>query len=70
MKSVSSPLLSVASVLLILMALLGLLQRQGSDRLQVLPALVVGGGLVVSGAFGRIRRRKQLLLALRKNDQG
>ena len=61
-------LLSLAAPLLILVALLGLLQRKGSDRLEVLPAVLVGGGLIISGALGRRRRRSKLLLAIRRND--
>jgi len=45
-----------------------LMQRQGSDRLQVLPPVLVGVGLIVHSAVGRRRRRRQLLLALRGSD--
>ena len=69
MKRSINPWLSFAAPFLILLAILGSLQRQGSDRLQSLPALVVGTGLVISGAVGRNRRRKKILLALRSGFQ-
>ncbi len=69
MKSFVNPLLAFAAPLLILLAIFACLQREGSDRLQALPALFVGTGLMISGALGRSNRRKKLLLAIRKNDQ-
>ena len=65
MKRLGHPLLSPAAPLLIILAMLALMQRQGSDRLQVLPAVLVGVGLIISGAVGRRRRRSRLLIALR-----
>jgi hypothetical protein len=65
MKRLGHPLLSLAAPLLIILAMLALMQRQGSDWLQVLPALLVGVGLIISGAVGRRRRRSRLLIALR-----
>ncbi|MDP6196984.1 MAG: DUF3188 domain-containing protein [Prochlorococcaceae cyanobacterium ETNP18_MAG_17] len=64
MKRLGHPLLSLAAPLLIILAMLALMQRQGSDRLQVLPAVLVGVGLIISGAVGRRRRRSRLLIAL------
>ena len=43
--------------------MLALMQRQGSDRLHVLPAVLVGAGFIISGVVGR--RRSRLLIALR-----
>ena len=68
MKRLGRPWLSLAPPLLILLAILALFQRQGSDGLQSLPALLVGAGLIVHSAVGRRRRRRQLLLALRGSD--
>ncbi len=65
MKRLGHPLLSLAAPLLIILAMLALMQRQGSDRLQVLPAVLVGVGLIISGAVGRRRHRSRLLIALR-----
>ncbi len=64
MKHFYNPLLSLAAPLLIMIAIFGLSHRKGSDKLQVLPALFVGTGLVISGALGRRNRRKKLLLAI------
>ena len=69
MKRLGRPWLSLAPPLLILLAILALFQRQGSDGLQSLPAFLVGAGLIVHSAVGRRRRRRQLLLALRGSDQ-
>ncbi len=65
---ISKALLSLAAPLLILVAILGLFQRQSSDRLQVLPAIIVGTGLIISGAFSRGKRRRNLLTAIRKKQ--
>jgi len=69
MKRFGNPLLSLAAPFLILVATLGLIQRQGNNRLQMVPALVVGAGLIMSGALGRSSRRQRLLLAIRKTSK-
>ncbi|MDP6834050.1 MAG: DUF3188 domain-containing protein [Prochlorococcaceae cyanobacterium ETNP1_MAG_9] len=48
---------------------MGLVQRDGSDRLQCLPALIVGFGLIISGALERRSRRKKLFLEIRHRSQ-
>jgi len=68
MKRLGYPLLSLAAPLLIVLAMLGLIHRQGRDRLQSLPAVFVGAGLIVTGAVGRRRRRRKLLVALRSTQ--
>lgn len=68
MKRFWTPLLSLAAPCLILLAIAGLLQRQGGERWQALPAMFVGGGLIISGGLGRRFRRKRLLKAIRKNN--
>ncbi len=70
MKRFGHPLLSLAAPLLITLALLGLLRRDRDYRLRSIPSLVVGSGLIVSGALGRKSRRQKLLLAMRKSDLG
>ena len=60
--------LSLASPLLTLLGLVALLQRQGSDRPQALPAIVVGLALVISAVIGRRRQRHRLLMALRRSS--
>ncbi len=57
--------LSLAAPLLVLLGIVALIQRQGTDRLQALPAILVGIGLVTSAVVGRRRRRYRLLMALR-----
>lgn len=57
--------LSLAAPLLTLLGLVAFLQRQGNDKLQALPAILVGIGLVISAVLGRRRRRSRLLMALR-----
>ena len=60
-------LLSLAAPLLVLLGVVALLQREGADRLQSLPAILVGAGLMVHAVVGRRRRRHRLLLALRRS---
>ena len=69
-KTIGYALLSLGAPFLVVIALLGFLQREGNDRLQSLPVLIVGSGLIVTGALGRSRRRFKLLLALRSNEEG
>ena len=59
-------LLALSSPLLILLALVVMLQRQGADRLPALPALVIGAGLLTTSWLRRRRRRAELLRALRE----
>ena len=47
-----------------LLVLFATKQRQGKDRVQVLPAALVGSGLIISSALGRQRRRARLLVDL------
>ena len=58
-------LLALSSPLLILLALLALLQRPASERVQALPALGIGIGLLATSWVRRRRRRRELLRALR-----
>lgn len=60
----SRDLLALAMPLLIVLGLVGLVLRQGSDRLQAVPALVIGVALLVQSAWSRRRRRRALLNAL------
>ena len=59
--------LSFGAPLLVLLAVLAAQQRQGSDKVQALPAVLVGSGLIVSSAVGRRRRRGRLLAALKRS---
>ncbi|APD48162.1 MULTISPECIES: DUF3188 domain-containing protein [Synechococcaceae] len=59
------PLLALAAPLLILLAMISLLARHGSQRLQAVPALVIGSGLMVTSRLRRSRRRRRLVEALR-----
>ena len=67
MNRLGNPLISIAAPLLILLAITGFLHREGKDKIQVIPALVVGSGLVLTGAIRRFRRRRMLFLQI-KND--
>ena len=67
MKRLGNPLISIAAPLLILLAIAGFLYREGRDRIQALPALVVGSGLVLTGTVRRFRRRRMLLLEIKKD---
>lgn len=65
-RAAGRPLLALSAPLLILLALLSLLSRRGSQRLQAVPALLIGAGLLSSSAVQRARRRRHLLEALRQ----
>ena len=67
MNRLGNPLISIAAPLLILLAITGFLHREGKDKIQAIPALVVGGGLVLTGAVRRIRRRRMLYLEIKKD---
>ena len=69
MRNFGNRLLSLAAPFLILVAILGLFQREGSERLQSLPALLAGVGLIISGALESRNRRKKNLLAIRNRSQ-
>ncbi len=61
MKNSKNFFLSFAAPLLVFLSLLGFFYRKDNDRVQAVPALVVGIGLIFSNAFGRTKRRKKLL---------
>lgn len=69
MKRLSTSLVSLGAPLLIILALVAVQQRQGRDRVQALPAALVGTGLVISSSIGRRRQRARLLAALRSSRQ-
>jgi hypothetical protein len=58
-------LLAAATPLLILLGIVALLLRQGSDRLQAIPALVIGCALLAQTSWNWRRRRRALLDSLR-----
>lgn len=64
MKNSQNLFLSLAAPCLVLISFLGFFHRKDNDRVQALPALVVGIGLIFSNAFGRTKRRKKLLNAM------
>lgn len=59
-------LLALSSPLLILLALVALLHRPATDRIQALPALGIGIGLLATSWQRRRQRRRELLRALRE----
>ena len=67
MKRFGNPLISISAPLLILLAIIGFLHRDGKHKIQVIPALVVGSGLVLTGTVRRFRRRRMLLLEIKKD---
>lgn len=67
MNKLGNPLISISAPLLILLAITGFLHREGKDKIQVLPALVVGSGLVLTGAVKRFSRRRMLFLEIKKD---
>ena len=69
MKRFGNPLLSFAAPLLIMLAILGVVQRDRKERVQSLPAFFVGGGLILASAIRRGRRRKMLLFEIRSTEK-
>ena len=71
MKRLGNPLISISAPLLILIAITGFLHREGKDKIQAIPAFLVGSGLVLTGTVRRFRRRRMLLVEIKKdmNDQ-
>ena len=67
MKRLGNPLISISAPLLIVLAITGLLHREGKDKIQAIPALVVGSGLVLTGMARRFRRRRMLLFEIKKD---
>ena len=61
MKQLMPIALSFGAPLLIVLAVIASQQRQGKDRIQALPSVLVGSGLIISSAVGRRRRRARLL---------
>ena len=66
MKRFHRDLLACSTLLLVVLALAGLLLRQGPDRLQALPALLIGLALMLQSAWSWRRRRRAILQALRE----
>ena len=67
MKRLGNPLISISAPLLIVLAVIGLVHREGKDKIKVIPSLSVGTGLVLTGTIRRFRRRRKLLLELKKD---
>tara|TARA_B100000579_G_scaffold124100_1_gene99994 strand:+ start:479 stop:700 length:222 start_codon:yes stop_codon:yes gene_type:complete len=71
MNRFGNPLISFSAPLLILLSVTGFLHRDGKDKIQAIPALTVGSGLILTGAIRRFKRRRMLYLEIKKdmNDQ-
>tara|TARA_Y100001968_G_scaffold314434_1_gene339760 strand:- start:3674 stop:3895 length:222 start_codon:yes stop_codon:yes gene_type:complete len=69
MKRFCNPFLSFSAFFLICLAVSGIIQREGQERMQALPAFFVGGGLIISGFIRRTERRKMLLLEIRNSQK-
>ena len=65
MSRLGRDLLACSTLLLVLLGLLGVLLRQGPDRLQALPALLIGLALLLQSAWSWRRRRRSILGILR-----
>ena len=71
MNRFGNPLISFSAPLLILLSVTGFLHRDGKDKIQSIPALTVGSGLILTGAIRRFKRRRMLYQEIKKdmNDQ-
>jgi len=63
-------LLALSSPLLILLALVSMLNRSPATRLQGVPALLIGSGLLLFSWLRRRRRRALILRVLREPGSG
>ena len=61
MKNSNNLFISLAAPCLVFISLFGFFHRKDNDRVQAVPALLVGIGLILSNAFVRIKSRKKLL---------
>ena len=64
MKRFGNPLISISAPLLVLLAVLGFLHRDGREKVQAIPAFIIGSGLIFSSLFGHQFRRKRILYDL------
>ena len=62
-------LASLGAPLLVVLAVVAAQHREGRERVQALPPLLVGSGLIIAAAVGRRRHRGRLLEALRSSRQ-
>ena len=67
MNKLGNPLISISAPLLILLSITGFLHREGKDKIQAIPALMVGSGLILTGGVKRFRRRRMLFLEIKKD---
>ncbi len=65
MKRFGNPFLSFSAFLLVCLAIAGIIQREGKEKVQTIPAFLVGSGLIIASAIRRTRRRKMLLLEIK-----
>ena len=65
MSRLGRDLLACSTLLLVVLGLLGVLLRQGPDRLQALPAMLIGLALLLQSAWSWRRRRRSILGILR-----
>ena len=62
-------LLACATLLLVVLGFIGVLTRSGHDRLQALPALVIGLSLLFESALSRRIRRKTIMTLLQSERE-
>ena len=65
MSRLGRDLLACSTLLLVVLGLLGVLLRQGPDRLQALPALLIGLAHLLQSTWSWRRRRRSILGILR-----
>ncbi|KGG13641.1 MULTISPECIES: DUF3188 domain-containing protein [Prochlorococcus] len=68
-KPSSKTLIRIAAPLLVVIAIFGFYQRKGNDRVQALPALLIGIGFICTGFVERHQRRKKLFLKLNQMEE-
>ena len=69
MSRFKNPFLSLSAPLLILIAIFVFFNRNGTDKIQSLPAFLVGLGLIISNLVYRKRHRKRLLMEINAKEK-
>ena len=64
MKPFRNSWLSFAAPLLVLLSVFAFLQRKGNDKVQSIPAFIIGSGLISSSLLGHQLSRKRILYDL------
>ncbi len=69
MKASKNFWITFAGPFLVLIGLVGFVQRNGNDRIQAFPVFIIGFGLIYSALLERKQRRNKILSELKKPNE-